>query len=99
MQWKTLAITKLICVLVLLSGCDTPATPAVADRPNTTQEAPASDAVVLRVVFDDMLSKDNSESPAEWTRDQSKPVYVSKNTPKRELEASQVLSLSDEKKL
>ena len=99
MQRNTLAITTLICGLVMLSGSGEPATSAVAERKPTTQEAVARDAAVLQVVFDDMLSKDNSESPTEWTRDQSKPVYVSRNPPERPMEASRVLSLSDEKKL
>jgi hypothetical protein len=99
MRRKTLAITTLICGLVMLSGCGTPATTGATDEPKpTTQEAAARDAAVLQVVFDDMLSKDNSESPTEWTGDQSKPVYVSRNTPKRRLDTSQVLSRGDEKK-
>ena len=59
----------------------------------------AEDAAVLQVVFDDMLCKDNDESPAEWTGDQSKPVYVSKDVPERRLDARQVLSLRDKAKL
>jgi hypothetical protein len=88
----------LICGLVLLSGYAGPATSGAANEAKVSDDAAASDAAVLQVVFDDMLSKDNDESPAEWHGDQSKPVYVSKNTPKRRLDASQVLSRSDEKK-
>jgi hypothetical protein len=99
MRQTTLTIATLICGLVMLSSCGTPATPGAPESQPATQEAVARDAAVLQVVFDDMLSKDNSESPTEWTRDQSKPVYVSKNAPERRLDASQVLSLSQEKKL
>jgi hypothetical protein len=53
---------------------------------------------VLQVVFDDMLSKDNTESPMEWNRDQSKPVYVSKTPRDRRTDAKHVLSRNDEKK-
>jgi hypothetical protein len=99
MQRKTLAISTLVCGLVMLCGCGTPATPAAADEPKpTTQEAAARDATVLQAVFDDMSSRDNSESPAEWTRDQAKPIYVSKNTPKRRPDARQVLLRNDQKK-
>ena len=85
MQRNKLAITTLICGLAMLCGCGgpAPATPAAAEPKPTTQEAAARDAAVLQVVFDDMLSKDNSESPREWTRDQSKPVYVSKDAPEQ----------------
>ena len=99
MQRNPLVIATLICGLVVLSGCGAPATSAAAGLKPTTQEAVARDAAVLQAVFDDMLSKDNSESPTEWTRDQSKSVFVSNEPPKRRVEASQVLSLSDEEKL
>ena len=99
MQRNTLSITTLIWAMVTLAGCGTSAMSAAAEPKAATQEAIAGDAAVLQVVFDDMLSKDNSESPAEWTRDQSKPVYVSKNAPERRMDARQVLSLSDKKKL
>jgi hypothetical protein len=100
MQLNTLAITIQIFGLLMLSGCSTPATPGAADEPMpTTRDGAGTDAAVLQVVFDDMLSKDNSESPREWTRHQSKPLYVSKDARERRIDASQVLSLSDEKKL
>jgi len=95
MQRNTLAITTLICGLLMLSGCGIP---AGVESPLTTQDTVARYASALQVVFDDMLSKDNSESPTGWTRDQSKPVYVSKNSPRRPTDGSRVLSLSDEKK-
>lgn len=100
MQRNTLHTVILMCGLVMLCGCDTPATTAVWDKAKpTTQDAATTDSAVLQVVFDDMLSKDNGESPTEWTRDQSKVVYVSKNPPDQRIDTSRVLSLSDEKKL
>jgi hypothetical protein len=99
MQRKTLAIATLICELALLSGCRTPATSALADEPKSTDpDAAARDAAVLQAVFDDMLSQDNSEAPAEWNREQSEPVYVSKNTSDGRPNASDILSRIDEKK-
>jgi hypothetical protein len=62
------------------------------------RDAAVRDTAVLQAVFDDMLSKDNSESPVEWHGDQSQPVYVSKSAPKRRPVASELLSRNDEQK-
>jgi hypothetical protein len=97
MQRNTLAIATLICGLMMLFGCGTPATRATANETKPiTQEATTRDAAVLQVVFDDMLSKENRESPTEW-RDKSKPLYVSKHTSKGRMDAAQLLSPSDER--
>ncbi len=80
MQRTILIIATLICGLALLCGCRGAGTSAPAnERELTDHDAAARDAAVLQVVFDDMLSKENSEAPAEWNGDQSKHVYMSKN--------------------
>ena len=57
-----------------------------------------SDAAVLQAVFDDMLSKENKEAPAEWTADQARAVYVSKQVPERRSRVDEILQRSDKKK-
>jgi hypothetical protein len=98
MRRKTLAMVMLICGLSLLSGCRRPATLTPMDESESSPNASTRDAAVLQVVFDDMLSKDNDESPAEWHEDQSRPVYVSKNPRNGRSNARQILSHGDEKK-
>jgi hypothetical protein len=99
MQMYTPTIATLLCGVLMLSGCDAHTTPAAAEYPPATQPSQADDAAALQVVFDDMLSTDNGNSPSEWRRDQSEPVYFSKHAPERRLDASEVLSLSEDKKL
>lgn len=99
MHRKIPAITILICGLVLLSGCRTPTTlPPAAEPASTHPSAAMTDAAVLQVVFDDMLSKDNAESPLEWHGDPSAPVYVSKNPRRWPTNASEIFSHRDESK-
>jgi hypothetical protein len=99
MHRKPLAIATLICGLALLSGCRGPATlPPAAEPASTRPSAAARDAAVLQVVFDDMLSKDNDESPMEWHGHQSAPVYVSKNSRRGPADASEIFSHRDEAK-
>lgn len=99
MHRKIPAITILICGLVLLSGCRTPTTlPPAAEPASTHPSAAMTDAAVLQVVFDDMLSKDNAESPVEWHGDPVAPVYVSKNPRRWPTNASEIFSHRDESK-
>jgi hypothetical protein len=99
MRRKALLISTLLCGVALVCGCRAPEALAPADGRNATaHDAVAGDAAVLQIVFDDMLSKDNDESPVEWHGDQSKPVYVSKNVCGGRLDASQIIRRHDEKK-
>ena len=98
MQRTTLIIATLICGLALLSGCRAPGTSAPANERKLSDYDAVRDAAVLQVVFDDMLSKENSESPAEWNGDQSKRVYVSKNPRGGRVDARQILPRHDEEK-
>src|SRR3954462_2447936 len=99
MRRTTLIIATLICGLALLCGCRGAGTSAPAnERELSDHDAAARDAAVLQVVFDDMLSKENSESPSEWNGDQSKHVYVSKNPCGGRVDARQILPRKDEEK-
>lgn len=98
MRQTLLTGAALLCGLTLLFGCrtDVPARPEEQLEP-ATRDTATNDALVLQVVFDDMLSADNDESPGEWNRNQSKPVYIATSF-HPQLKVSDVLAERDKKK-
>jgi hypothetical protein len=91
-------VSRLVAVATLLLLRSQLDLTIAAEPKPATQESAARDAGVLQTVFDDMLSKDNSESPVEWHGDQSEPVYVSRSLREWRPTADRILQLSDEKK-
>jgi hypothetical protein len=95
MALRAKTVFPLACAMLVASLA---AVVAAGDSGSPDQSGPRRDSVVLRTVFDDMLSKDDSESPPEWHGDQSKPVYVSKNAPRQVPTVREILSHNDKKK-
>lgn len=64
----------------------------------SADEAANRDAAVLQVVFDDLLSTDNEESPFKSHSVSSEPVYVSRHAPRWPPRTGDILHPIDKKK-
>ncbi|MFT3789225.1 MAG: hypothetical protein QM770_24110 [Tepidisphaeraceae bacterium] len=95
-QWLRTSLLLACCAGA--SWVDASADQSPTTGPVTTVPTQGDDAAVLRVVFDDMLRADNGRAPREWTRDLSKPVYVSREAERRRLSVNDVLSRHDTRK-